>query len=47
MVNLLNQFLNHLGSPKDQKSETIALSVVYCMSLSFSLVIVVVIVLAL
>lgn len=44
MVRLFNQFLSHLGSPKDQKSECVAVLVVYCMFLSFALVIVVVIV---
>lgn len=47
MVKLFGQFLDRLGSPKDQKSETVALTVIYCMYLSFTLVIVLVILLAL
>jgi hypothetical protein len=35
MITLFKQFLDRLGSPKDQKSETVALVVVYCMLLAF------------
>lgn len=38
MIKLFNQFLDRLGSPEDQKSESVALSVVYCMFLSFTMV---------
>jgi hypothetical protein len=41
MVELLIQFLDRLGSPKEQQSENVALAVVYCMFLSFSMVLVV------
>jgi hypothetical protein len=38
MINLFDKFLGSLGSPKDQKSETVALVVIYSMTLSFTLV---------
>jgi hypothetical protein len=38
MIKLFSQFLDRLGSPKDQKSESVALTVVYCMFLSFTMV---------
>jgi hypothetical protein len=41
MVELFIQFLDRLGSPKEQQSENVALAVVYCMFLSFSMVLVV------
>jgi hypothetical protein len=40
MLNLFKQFLLHLGSPKEQKTESVALVVVYSMTISFTLVIV-------
>lgn len=40
MIKLFDRFLQGLGSPKDQKSEAVALVVVYSMTLSFTLVIV-------
>jgi hypothetical protein len=43
MVELLLQFLDRLGSPKEQQSENVALAVVYCMFLSFSMVLVVIV----
>jgi len=36
--NLFKSLLDKLGRPSDQKSETVAVLVVYCMFLSFSLV---------
>jgi hypothetical protein len=42
MIELLLQFLDRLGSPKEQQSENVALAVVYCMFLSFSMVLVVI-----
>lgn len=47
MIKLFDQFLRNLGSPKDQKSEIVALVVVYSMTLSFTLVIVAVMTMAL
>ena len=38
MLTLFKQFLEHLGSPKDQKSEAVALTVVYSITLSFFIV---------
>jgi hypothetical protein len=43
-MKLFKQFLDHLGSPKDQKSENVALAVVYCMFLSFSMVIMILVI---
>lgn len=37
MLKLFNSFLDRLGSPKDQKSESVALTVIYCMYLSFAM----------
>jgi hypothetical protein len=37
MIQLFSQFLDRLGSPKDQKSESVALAVVYGMFLSFTM----------
>lgn len=47
MIKLFNQFLDHLGSPKDQKSESVALTVIYCMFLSFTMVLMVMMVMVL
>lgn len=38
MNNLLKQLLDKLGSPNEQKTENVALAVVYCMFLSFAMV---------
>jgi hypothetical protein len=43
MIELLLQFLDRLGSPKEQQTENVALAVVYCMFLSFSMVLVVIV----
>jgi hypothetical protein len=43
MVKLFSQLLAYLGSPQEQKSEIVALVVVYCMFLSFALVVLAVI----
>jgi hypothetical protein len=40
MLNLFKQLLLHLGSPKDQKTESVALVVVCSMTISFTLVMV-------
>jgi hypothetical protein len=47
MIKLFTQFLDRLGSPKEQNSENVALAVVYCMYLSFSMVLIVMMLLAL
>jgi hypothetical protein len=38
MLGLFIQLLNRLGSPKEQQSESVALTIIYCMFLSFSMV---------
>jgi hypothetical protein len=38
MIKLFAQFMDRLGSPKDQKSETVALTIVYCMHSSLLIV---------
>jgi len=35
MLKLFNQLLTHLGSPKEQKTESVALVVVYSMTIAF------------
>jgi hypothetical protein len=40
MLELFIQLLDRLGSPKEQQTESVALTVVYCMFLSFSMVLV-------
>jgi hypothetical protein len=45
MLELFIQLLDRLGSPKEQQSETVALTVIYCMFLSFTMVLVVMVVL--
>jgi hypothetical protein len=40
MLELFIQLLDRLGSPKDQQTESVALTVVYCMFLSFSMVLI-------
>jgi len=47
MFKFFKEYLDHLGSPKDQKNETIALLVIQSMSFSLTLVIIVIILLAL
>jgi hypothetical protein len=47
MINLFKELVGNLGRPQDQKSEMVALTVVYSMSLSFTLVMVVVILMVL
>lgn len=39
MFQLFVKLLDRLGSPKEQQSESVALTVIYCMFLSFSMVI--------
>jgi hypothetical protein len=44
MLGLFIQLLDRLGSPKEQQTESVALTVIYCMFLSFSMVLVAMIV---
>jgi hypothetical protein len=40
MTKLFIQLLDRLGSPKEQQYESVALTIVYCMFLSFMVVII-------